>query len=156
MRPVTTPTSDKPRVAPFPTESDPVLQLRKSPFKTQIEEIIVELSFLRSNCGGATFRGSDYRGFGEWMIFVLMDLCLSAVAEAEWWCLDGWHGLFDGFQVWVSFVTVVGWRWLHGWLGLFDGFRVYYVAWWDLMIVIVFVLGCDFGFAGDASIYSSN
>ena len=87
MRPVTTPTSDKPLVAPFPTEFDPVLQLRKSPFKTQIEEIIVELSFLRSDYGGAAFGGSDYGGFGEWMIFVLMDfgygLCLSAVVKAE-------------------------------------------------------------------------
>ena len=35
---------------------------------------------------------------------------------------------------------------------MFDGFHVYYVAWWDLMIVAIFVLGCDFGFAGDASI----
>uniref|UniRef100_A0A7N2R3X3 Uncharacterized protein n=1 Tax=Quercus lobata TaxID=97700 RepID=A0A7N2R3X3_QUELO len=39
VRPATTPTSDKPPVAPLPTEFDPVLQLRKSPFKTQIEEI---------------------------------------------------------------------------------------------------------------------
>ena len=35
---------------------------------------------------------------------------------------------------------------------MFDGFRVYYVAWWDLLIVAVFVLGCDFGFASDALI----
>ena len=117
------------------------------------------MSFWGSDCGKIAFGGSDYGGYGEWMIFVLdmVGRILGMVCVSCQWQRQGDGGLLMIWVVWwissMGFVCHGGGLMVASWM-TWVVWWVWCATWWvglDDCRNILFFLGCDFGFTGDAS-----